>query len=43
MPDSDPERPVPLTNLRNIRRVLKAAEPRPLVSRATRDRRDPTY
>jgi hypothetical protein len=43
MPDSDPERPVPLTNLRNIRRVLKAAEPRPLVSRATLDRRDPTY
>ena len=23
MPDSDPERPVALTNLRNIRRVLK--------------------
>jgi hypothetical protein len=42
MPDSDPERPVALTNLRNIRRVLKAAEPCPLVSRATLDRRDPT-
>ena len=29
MPDSDPERPVALTNLRNIRRVLKAADPAP--------------